>query len=160
MHRCIVKYNSFQETIGDRLVKRLVGRLGKVRIEIVENNVNGFCLSIAGQFDHASDLLGEILFCSAIGNRYFPVSTFWFHGHEDILCTVSFVLTVPPANMSFVHGVWRTHVIMQLLALFIEADDRFIRIVRRCVQVENIFHPFNEPLIDFRDAPHFFPATV
>jgi len=42
VHRCIVKYNSFQETIGDRLVKRLVERLGKVGIKIVENNVNGF----------------------------------------------------------------------------------------------------------------------
>jgi len=79
---------------------------------------------------------------------------------EDIRCTSTNVLVVSASNSSWTHRDALTGSVAKRDGPFVEANDRFPRIVRPGVEPQHIFHPGNELIIDCRDAPHFFPATA
>lgn len=156
----MVKFNSFHETVDDRLFERLVERFWKVCVEVIKNYVDFLCVFVPGKFADPFDFFGKVLLGSSVCDSHFSMAAFRFHGKKDVLRAVAFVFVVAPSRYAGAHTKQCPCVTQQLLALFIKTDDRFILIVGQRVEVKHVFHVFNKLLIDLWDAPHFFPATA
>ncbi len=79
---------------------------------------------------------------------------------ENIGCATSLVLVIPPCFPSRFGRGTGAHIGMQRDRLLIQADHRFGGIVRLFVRLQHVFHFGDVFVIEFGDAPHFFPATA
>jgi hypothetical protein len=111
-------------------------------------------------FGHCADHLGE-LSCGAIrGGKSKMLPRLRFHRAEHIGRAAPLVLVVVPRLSARLGPLGRAHIGMQGHRLLIQANDGLFGIVGFLVRLQNIFHLGDVLLIQFRHAPHFFPATA
>ena len=79
---------------------------------------------------------------------------------ENIGCAAALVFVVAPCFAPRFGRRGGTNVGVQRDRLLIQADYRFLRIVRLFVDFQNVFHLGDVVFIEFGHAPHFFPATA
>lgn len=68
----------------------------------------------------------------------------WFGCEEQILCFLWFVVIVFARDRARFGRARLAEVFDQLCGMFVETDDRVVRIIRFAVQCENVFHVVDE----------------
>ena len=85
---------------------------------------------------------------------------FRLHGAEDIGGAASLVLVIPFGHPAGCGRNRRPDVGVQRDRLLVQADHRFSGVVGLFIDRQNVFHLFDVLPVQFRHAPHFFPATA
>src|SRR5579884_2197553 len=120
--------------------------------------MNGVGLRISG--DDLHQVVSE-LGRRAVGRDLGKVpSRFGFNTTEGVSCAAALVFAVAPRDPPRLHRARRANLGVQHHRLFIHADHRFLLRERLFIQCQHVFHARNVLLIQFGDAPAFFPATA
>jgi hypothetical protein len=82
------------------------------------------------------------------------------YGAEYVDGSTALVFRIALGEVSRAGRTWGTHFGVQRDRLLIQADDGFSGIERSFVRRQHVFHLGNVLLVQFRDAPAFFPATA
>ena len=127
-------------------------------VQVIHHHVNRSRPGIAAH--HRLQRLGKF-WRGAVGGRQGEMPTsFRLHGAEDIGGAASFVLVVPFRRPAGGSGNRRPDVGVQRDRLLVQADHRFRSGVGLFIGCQNVFHLLDVLRIQFRHAPHFFPATA
>jgi len=151
-----------REAVPDRaapFLSEIVGEgLPAMDIQVIHHQVD---LSRTGIAAHDRlQRLGKFWRRAVGGGQGEMPTGFRLHGAEDIGGAASFVLVVPFRRPTGGSGNRRPDVGVQRDWLLVQADDWFSRSVRFFIGRQNVFHLLDVLLIQFRHAPHFFPATA
>ena len=160
MFRSVMKSDPAHDTLRFFSPECFEKRFFKMRIEIVENNMNFFRFSVYREIDDSLDFVRKVLFCPPFRYRRFPMSALRLHGDENISRSVPFVFIIASSRFLRLRVFCRSRFFEKLFALFIETENGLFRIVRFCVECENVFHSFDIFRRKIRDTPHFFPTTA
>src|SRR6476661_632567 len=87
-------------------------------------------------------------------------SCFGFYCAKDVGRTITFVFVVAPCFASRRGCASGPDVGVQRDWLLIQADYGLFRIVGPFISLQNVLHAGEVGVIQFRHAPHFFPATA
>src|SRR5271165_3171098 len=85
---------------------------------------------------------------------------FRLHAAEDVGRATALVLVVAPGHVSRTSRLRSANVPVQHYRLFVDANHRLLLRERPFIESQNVFHAPDVLLIQFRHAPHFFPATA
>src|SRR3982751_1577598 len=85
---------------------------------------------------------------------------FGFHGAEHIRRSTTLILIVPSCLPPRRGRRSRTDIGVQRDGLLIQTYHRLLEMVRLLIGFQNLFHLGEVLLVEFRHAPHFFPATA
>ena len=153
MHR-----KSAPDLVSELLAVHVHYRLPAMRVQIVHNQMNGRGrLVMHGQFEqHLGELVG-----GPVRRRPGKVpARFGFYGAEYIRGSTAFVFVIAFRNLTRCRRLWWPDIGVQRDRPFIQANDRFGRFQWAFVDLENVLHLADVLGCQFRDAPHFFPATA
>ena len=98
-------------------------------VQIVEDDVELRRILVSRKIDDALHLFCEVGLLSLWCHHYFPMSAFWFHGDKDISRAVPFVFVIAPPRLAFLGIFNGPRILEQLLALLLEAEHWFKRVV-------------------------------
>ena len=87
-------------------------------------------------------------------------SRFGLYGAEDIGGAAAFIFVIPPRFPSGCRRRRGSHIGVQGDRLLIQADYRFLLVIRPFVYLQDVFHLGDVFFIEVGHHPHFFPATV
>ena len=96
----------------------------------------------------------EIRLGAMIGNLHGPSSAFGFDRHEQVAGAAPYVLVIQSHGRSWLDRQGLARILEQLLALLVQANDRFSRPERASVQIQQIVHPLPVLFRQSADAPH------
>src|SRR5712692_3041525 len=85
---------------------------------------------------------------------------FRFDSAEHVGGAATLVFAIAPRHSSRPHGQGRTNLLGEHHRFLIHPNHRFPFTQRLFVHGQDVFHPPDVLLIQFRHAPHFFPATA
>src|SRR5713101_7994443 len=85
---------------------------------------------------------------------------FRFDSAEHVGGAATLVFAIAPRHSSRPHGQGRTNLLVEHHRFLIHTNPRFPFTQRLFVHGQDVFHPPDVLLIQFRHAPHFFPATA
>lgn len=108
-------------------------------IQVIDHQPNFDCLGIA-LIKHLLDLFRPILLGAAFRYRHMSPAGQRFNFHEYFRHTISYIFIVNARRLTRFTRNWLANFANQLLAGFIHADDGIIRIIRRIIHLQHIFH--------------------
>ena len=151
-----------REAVPDQaapFLSEVVGEgLPAMDIQVIHHQVN---LSRTGIATHDRlQRLGKFGGGAVGGGQGEMPTGFRLHGAEDIGGAAAFVLVVPFRRPAGGSGNRRPEVGVQRDRLLVQADHRFRSGVGLFIGCQHVFHLFDILRIQFRHAPHFFPATA
>src|SRR6266699_3171982 len=85
---------------------------------------------------------------------------FRFDSAEHVGGAATLLFAIAPRHSSRPHGQGRTNLLGEHHRFLIHPNHRFPFTQRLFVHGQDVFHPPDVLLIQFRHAPHFFPATA
>src|SRR6267154_1887620 len=133
-------------------------RVASVTIEIIHDQVNGLSEGIL--FDdmphHASERGARTIRC----RRGEVPPGLWLNDTKYVRRAAPFVLIVLLGWAARLGRDRRAHIGVQRYRLFVQANDRLGAIVGLFIDGQHVLHLPDVLLVQFRDAPHFFPATA
>src|SRR6266699_1384418 len=98
---------------------------------------------------------------SALGRLHMPPSFERGEHHEHIGCAIALIFVVGPRRLPFLHRHRRPRFCDELLAGFVQTDQRTIRITRPRINLQHVFHRRDEAGVCFRrDHPLFFEMRL
>ena len=158
MFRGIVNSQPIPKPSACLLPEAIHQRFSAVDIEVVHDEMNGLGIGIIVDdvLHDMSELRGGPV---GRGRREVPASL-RFYNPKYICGTTPFVLIIRSRRLSGSHRPRRTHVRMQRYRLFVQAYYRFVHPIRFLIDRQYVLHLFEVVLVQFRHAPHFFPATA
>ena len=83
-----------------------------------------------------------------------------FHSAEDICGAATLVFTILTRLPAWRRWGRRSDIGMQHDRFFIQANYRFVGIVRLFIDLQNVLHSGDVFFVELGHRPHFFPATV
>jgi hypothetical protein len=146
------------ELIAHLLAVEVRQRFSSVDIEVVEYEVDGRCFRVVHR--QLADHLGELGPRTARGGKGKMLARFRLDRTEDIRCAAPFIFVVTPCFAARCNWRRLPHIGVQRDWLFVQSDYRFRRIVGLFIGLQDILHVADVVFIQFRHAPHFFPATA
>ena len=158
MFRSIVNSKPVPKLSAFLFAKCIDQRFSAVNIEIVHDEVDGLCIGILiyDGFNNMSELRG-----GSVGSRRSEVATgLRFHNPKHISCATSFVFVIRSYRFPWFRRPRRAYVCVQCYRLLVQANYRFVRLIRFLIDRQYILHPFDVVPVQFCHAPHFFPATA
>jgi hypothetical protein len=146
------------EPVTYLLTVKVGQRFSPVNVEVVEDQVDGrrFRVMVRQPADHLCKLGPRTV---RRGKRKM-LARFRLDRAEDIRCATPLLFVVIPCFVARRNRRRRPHMSMQSDRLFVQTNDWFRRMVRLFIGLQNILHVADVVLIQFRHAPHFFPATA
>ena len=156
--RCVMELQPVPKVSTLLLPKTRSEGLALVRAQIVHYQVDAArkWVSTNNLFDRLSEL-GS----GAVGRHTDEVApALGFDGTEYVGCPAALVLVI--ALGDFARGGcydW-PNIGVQSDGFFIQTKHWFGRFVRLFINAQNVFHLADVVGVEFRDAPHFFPATA
>ena len=140
-------------------LSEIVGEgLPAMDVQVIHHHVNRSRAGIAAH--HRLQRLGKFGGGPVGGGQGEMPNRFRFHDAEDIGGAAAFVLVVRFCHPAGGSGNRRPEVGVQRDRLLVPADHRFGSGVGLFISRQNVFHLFDVLRIQFRHAPHFFPATA
>ena len=126
--------------------------------QIVHHQVDGAGLWIVSH--NFYKIVGEL--CrAAVGSRFGEMaSSLGFNSAKDVGRAAPFIFAVAAQNLSRTHRPRRTNIGMQHHWFFVYTGRRRVLRERLFVDGQYVFHAGDELLIQFRNAPHFFPPWL
>ncbi len=125
-------------------------------VEIIADKDDFFGLRIL-VLDKVSHKYRPIGFCSPRRNRYRLSAVDRLYSEKDVRCSVSFVFAIILQRLSGLNRNGDTNFPNELLAQFVHADLRIVRIIRSGVDFQDILHGTDKFGVLFRgNAPFFF----
>jgi len=126
-----------------------------VSIQIIHHQSNLGCLFIT-QIKHLLDLQCPVFFGAMFSDRNVSFAGKRLHFHEYFCHSIPDVLVINPRGLTGFARYWIADFANHLLARFIHAYHRVIRIIRQMIDVKNIFHVGYKGRAPFRwDFPVF-----
>jgi len=122
----VVKDDASQEFVGDADAEHLLEALAEMRVEVVEYQMDATCRRI-DLFEQVLDKSDEVGLGTMIGNLHGPSSALGFDRHEQVAGTAPNVLIILPQGHSGPDRQRSPGILEQLLALLVQANDRFSR---------------------------------
>jgi len=110
-----------------------------VGVQIINNQAHLACVRIAF-IEHLFDLHRLTLSGAMFGDCYMSFAGQWFHFHKDLRHPVSDVFVVNAFRLSRCARYRLTDFADHLLARFIHAHHRIVRIIRHVINFQNILH--------------------
>src|SRR5215472_927125 len=133
-------------------------RLAGMRTQIVQDQMNDVGLWIAD--GEVQQVVGKFR-RGAVARHFRKVSPgFRFDPTEHVGRTTALVLTIAPSHAPGRHRLRGANVLVQHDRLFVHAHHGFPLAQRFFVHRQDILHASDIFFIQFRHAPHFFPATA
>ena len=151
--RGVVKDNAAQQRPRFLDTEYVLEALAEMGIEVIHDQMDAACRSI-NLFEQMPDESHEIGLGTAVGHQDGAPSALGFHRHEQIAGANANVFVILPHGRAGLDRQWGARMLEQLLALLVQADDRFLRPERTSVEVEQIAHPLPILFCQFADAPH------
>src|SRR5215469_11477099 len=129
-----------------------------MRTQIVQHQVNGVGFGIAsGDIQQVVCEVGRGAMCRDFGE---VSSGFRLHPTEHVGSAATTIFAIPSRHLPRRHGPWGTNFLVQHHRLLIHTNHRLSFTQRFLVHGQNVLHPPDIVFIQFRHAPHFFPATA
>ena len=125
--------------------------------EVVDNKVNRSCVRVSA-FD-VSQHAREIRVLPALGHLRDMAPGEWFNRTEYVRRSVSYVFIVT-TNAAVPNADLFSLLSQSLDRFLVQTNHGFLRIANPLVQGKQLFHALHVLSREFRDAPHFFPATA
>lgn len=122
-----------------------------MRVQVVDHQANGRRFRIT--LDDVLHHVGEIDLGSTLGEQHLSPTSLRFADHHHVANAIALIFRVIACRSARFDRNGRTHFRDQLLGAFIEAHDRISRIVRRCVQIQHVFHGRDKICADRGNAP-------
>ena len=123
-------------------------------VEVVLYNPDLVSLRI--KFNDVFHALRKIEFGSTFSNQHLAKAALGFAYHHQIANSLALVFRIFAGRFSGLGGRRLADFGNQLQRAFVKANNRSLRVVRFCVQVQNIFHRGDKVSADFRDTPLLF----
>src|SRR6266567_4289666 len=140
------------------LAKAFHHRLAGVRTQIVQHHMDGIRLRVTDR--DLQQVVGKLR-RGAVGRHLGEVASgFGLHPTKHIGSTATFVFAVAPRDSSRTHGLGRTNLLVEHHRFLVHTNHRFPLTQRLFVHRQDVLHAPDIFLIQFRHAPHFFPATA
>ena len=144
-------------------IERLVQAGGAVRVQVVHHQDYLDYLGHIGihrQQQEANEL-GPIQACASVGDTHRALPRQRLDRHEHVHCATPLVRAVVLGHLTRLGRQRLTHLGDQLLAAFIQAHQRLLRIVGPMVDVQHVFHGSHElGRWLFRQAPTFLQPRL
>ena len=127
-------------------------------IEVIHDKVDGLGEGILfdDMPDHASELGAGTIRC----RRGEVPPGLWLHDAKYVRRAAPLVLIVLFGWLPRLGWDRRAHIGVQRYRFFVQANHRLGCIVRPFIDGQHVLHLLDVLFIQFRDAPHFFPATA
>ena len=126
-----------------------------MRAEVVEDQMDTSGRPVNG-VDQVLREGDEVRLASMIGDLCNASTAERFHRDEHVAGPRADVLVVPTQCRSRHHRQARPTVVQQLLALLVHADNRFVRVPRPGVKIQQVVHPLPILSRQYAHAPHHF----
>src|SRR3989338_1463437 len=149
----VVKGNAPQQRFRLLDSKHVLEALAEVGIEVVHDQMDAARRAI-DLFEQILDESHEVGLGAVVGDHDSSPSALGFDRHKQIAGTGTHILVILPHRHSGTDGQRRAGVLEQLLALLVQANNRFLRPEWTRVEVEQIVHPLSILLCQSSDAPH------
>ena len=140
------------------LAKGVDQRLSAVDIEVIHDEVDGprGGVLIHDVVHHMGKLSG-----AAVGSGGGEVpARLRLHRAKHVGRAAPFVLVIRPRRFSWSGRPGRAHIGVQRHGLLVQANDRLGRLVWLLIDRQYVLHSLDVVPVQFRHAPHFFPATA
>src|SRR6266536_4237543 len=154
----VVHRKSLPQPASGLLAKAFHHRLAGMRTQVVQHQMDGVRLWVADRdFQQVVGKLGR----GTVGRHLGEIpSGFRLHPAKHVGGAATLVFAVAPQHSSRPHGLGRTNFLMEHHRFLVHTDHRFPLIQRLFVHRQDVLHAPDVLLIQFRHAPHFFPATA
>ena len=137
--RGVVKDDATQQLVRHLDAEHVLETLAEMRVEVVQYQMNSTRRRV-DLFEQVLDEGHEIRLGAMIGNLHGPSSAFGFDRHEQVACAAPYVLVIQSHGRSWLDRQGLARILEQLLALLVQANNRFSRPERTSVQVQQIDH--------------------
>ena len=130
-----------------------------MRPEIIHDQVDcgRFGVLCSNRIQHAREIAGGPTF----GRLRHMFARLGLDGAKNVGRTAANIFVVSLLDLTRLIGRdGRRHVREELYRFFVQTYDRFRRIKRLFVEIENVLHSFDVLGRQLRHTPHFFPATA
>src|SRR6516164_2373761 len=156
--RRVVQRKSTPQPTSPFFAEPLHYRFAGMRTQIVQHQVNGVGFGIAsGDIQQVVCEVGR----GAMSRDFGEVSSgFRLHPTEHFGSAATTIFAIPSRHLPRPHGPWGTNFLVQHHRLLIHTNHRLSFPQRFLVHGQNVLHPPDIVFIQFRHAPHFFPATA
>src|SRR5260370_7243815 len=105
-------------------------------------------------------VVGKLGGGTAVGHLEKVSSRLGLYSAEYVGRAAALVFTIAPRHLSRTHRLRRTNLLMQHHRFLIDTNHRFPCTQRFFVHRQDVLHAPDVLFIQFRHAPHFFPATA
>src|SRR5271157_2037771 len=154
----VVRRKPIPQPAPGLLAKAFHHRLAGMRTQIVQHQMNGVRLRVADRnFQQVVGELGRRPMGRHLGE---VLPRFRFDSAEHVGGAATQVFAIAPRDSSRLHGQRRTNLLVEHHRFLVHTNHRFPLTQRLFVHGQDVLHAPDIFLIQFRHAPHFFPATA
>src|SRR5882672_490049 len=151
--RRVVKDDAPQEGVGGVDAEHLLEADAKMGIEVVHDQMHAPCRGV-DLVEQMLDEGHEVDLGTVIGHPRGTASALRLDGDEQVAGARAHILAIGLGWRTRLHRQWNAHLAKQLLALFVDADDRLAGAKRFRVQVKQRVHALPVLCGQYADAPH------
>src|SRR5437867_45651 len=154
----IVHCKPIPEPAPRLLAKAFHHRMARMRTQIVQHQMDGVRLWVADRdLQHVVGKLGRRPIGCHLGE---VLPRFRFDSAELVGGAATLVFAITPRDSSRSHRQGRTNLLVEHHRLLVDTNHRFPLTQRLFIHGQDVLHAPDVLLIQFRHAPHFFPATA
>ena len=117
----VMKLQSMTQPISFSRLKGFIQSSDRMSVEVIQHHANDLGLGI-GFIDQPFHAMSEVVFGAALSDLDMPVARLWFEKHEQVPCTVAFVLVIKPLHLTGTGRQRLPRFLDQLLTRFIKTD--------------------------------------
>src|ERR1019366_8103464 len=153
MLRGVMEYDPSQQ--GSRLAdtQHLLKALAEMGVEIVHDQMDAARLGV-DVFEQVLDKGNEVRLGAVVGDRDGTSATLRFHRNEQVAGAASGIFVIVFCRRAGLDRQGLARIPEQLFALLVQADDRFPRLERAGIKIEQVVHAFPVFFGQGTNAPH------